>query len=116
MYEYDMIERDKNNLPAEKPEETEQPNDELIPADAWPLCPKCLTPCNPLQNYCGHCDSNEVINPLASYMPFVRIRFNVGMLGKLWRKILYDEHTSIVWKLLFLFLIIWAVLIVLGRR
>jgi hypothetical protein len=109
-----MTEQDHNNSPTENAKETEQPNDEFIPTDAWPICPKCLTPCNPLQNYCSRCDSNEVINPLASYMPFVRIRFNIGMLGKLWRKILYDEYTSIVWKLLFLFLIIWAVLILPG--
>lgn len=54
--------------------------------DAVPLCPNCLEPCNPLDNYCTHCGSNEAINPLASYMPFVDLRFRLGMLGKLWRE------------------------------
>ena len=54
--------------------------------DAVPLCPNCLEPCDPLINYCPNCASNEAINPLASYMPFVDLRFRVGMIGKLWRK------------------------------
>lgn len=81
-------------------------DNELIPSDAWPLCPDCLTPCNPLQNYCGHCDSNEVINPLASYMPFVRIRFMCGFYGKMWRIVWYDEGASIIFRLMCVLLIV----------
>ncbi|MHC4553015.1 MAG: hypothetical protein ACYSUT_09675 [Planctomycetota bacterium] len=54
--------------------------------DAVPLCPACLEPCDPLDNYCPNCGSNEPINPLASYMPFVKIRYETGIFGKLWRK------------------------------
>ena len=54
--------------------------------DAVPLCPNCLEPCDPLANYCPHCGSNEAINPLASYMPFVDLRLRIGMIGKLMRK------------------------------
>ena len=97
-----MSERGEKSWAAENSEE----GDDFIPDDARPICPKCLAPCHPLQNYCEKCDSNEAINPLASYMPFVRIRFNIGMFGKMWRKIWYDEDTSIVRKLFFLFLII----------
>jgi len=54
--------------------------------NAMPLCPNCFSECDPKDNYCPNCDSNEAINPLASYMPFVDLRFRVGMIGKLWRK------------------------------
>lgn len=92
-------------MPAGIINEVEQGDDEFIPSDALPVCPNCLKPCNPLQNYCNSCDSNEVINPLASYMPFVRIRFNIGMFCKIWRRICYDEHTPFLLKLFFLFVI-----------
>jgi hypothetical protein len=59
---------------------------QFLADDAVPVCPTCLEPCSPLDYYCPHCGSNETLNPLASYMPFVDIRFRVGMIGKLWRK------------------------------
>ena len=70
-------------------ENTENPYEPVsmqVGEDAVPLCPNCLEPCNPLDNYCPNCDSNEAINPMASYMPFVDLRFRIGMFGKLWRK------------------------------
>ena len=91
-------------MPAGRFEEAEQVDDEFIPADALPICPKCLKPCHPLQYYCDGCDSNNVINPLASYMPFVRIRFWCGFCGDMWRKVLYDKDASIILRLLCLFL------------
>lgn len=84
----------------------EEIGDDFVPEDSLPVCPKCLTPCHPLQNYCGNCDSNEAINPLASYMPFVRIRFVYGTFGKMWRKIWYDKDTSVINRLFCLFMII----------
>ncbi len=83
-------------------------SDDFVSGDAWPICPKCFTPCNPLQNYCDNCDSNETINPLTSYMPFVRIRFEAGLFGKIWRRVWDGEKTPIISKLFFLFLIIWG--------
>ena len=85
--------------------EVERVDDEFIPAGALPLCSKCLKPCNPLQNYCDNCDSNEVVNPLASYMPFVRIRFNIGMFCKLWRRICYDKDISTILRLFYLIMV-----------
>ncbi|MBW8041358.1 MAG: hypothetical protein FVQ85_15340 [Planctomycetes bacterium] len=111
-----MIERGQDNPASGGINETEQVDDEFIPADALPVCPNCLKPCNPLQNYCDSCGSNEVINPLASYMPFVRLRFNIGMYGKLWRQIWSDEDTSIILKLIFSLLLILVVLSVGGCR
>ena len=106
MFDSDMTEQDHDNLFPENFEEAEPFDEQLIPADAWPLCPNCLSPCNPLQNYCSNCDSNEVINPLASYIPFVRIRFNIGMVVKAWRKMLYDKEASILFRLVCLLIIV----------
>jgi hypothetical protein len=101
-----MSEQEHNNLPGGKDQEDGRPADEFIPADAKPVCLKCLKPCHPLQNYCDSCNSNDVINPLASYMPFVRIRFWCGFCGDMWRKIWYDKDTLIISRLCYLFMII----------
>ena len=84
----------------------EQVDDEFIPVDARPVCTKCLRPCHPLQFYCDSCDSNEVINPLASYMPYVRIRFECGIYGKMWRVVLYGKKASLILRSLCLFMTI----------
>lgn len=69
-------------------ENTPQENGVNLPLekDAVPVCPNCLESCNPLDYYCPHCGSNEAINPLASYLPFIDLRLRIGMIGKLWRK------------------------------
>lgn len=97
-------------------ETTEQVEDEFIPADARPVCKKCLKPCHPLQNYCYNCDSNDVINPLASYMPIERIRFQCGFYGDTWRVVLYGKEASIILRSLCLFLTIYfaPILIIVG--
>ena len=103
-------------MPGGDIKEAEQVGDEFIPADARPLCFKCLKPCHPLQYYCDNCDSNNVINPLASYMPFVRIRFRCGFCGDMWRKVLYDKEASIILRSLCLFMTIAfaSILIIVG--
>ena len=73
--------------------------------DAVPVCPNCFEPCNPLDNYCPHCGSNEIINPLASYLPFVDLRFRIGMIGKLWQKIC-DKKNALGLRILYVFLFI----------
>lgn len=85
--------------------QSEEFNDDLIAEDALPVCPKCLKTYNPLQNYCTNCDSNEPINPLASYMPFVNIRFTAGMYGKIWKSLWDGKGTSFIVKLFYLLLI-----------
>jgi hypothetical protein len=111
-----MIEQNHNNLSAGNFKEAESLDEEFIRDDARPLCLNCLKPCHPLQTYCDSCDSNEVINPLASYMPFVRIRFGCGFFGKMWRIMLYDEEASTILRLLCLFLIIFfaPILLIVG--
>ncbi len=76
-----------------------------IPEDAQPLCPNCLKPCHPLQYYCDKCGSNDAINPLTPYIGFVNIRFNYGIFITMWRKIWYEEDTSIITKLFYLYMI-----------
>ncbi len=97
-----MAEQGNNDVIFQRDEEIANVSDDFVPEDAWPVCPKYFQPCNPLQNYCNNCDSNETINPLASYMPFVRIRFTTGMFGKIWRRILDGRDTPIALTLFFL--------------
>ena len=75
-----------------------------ISSDAQPICSQCLQPGGTLQYYCANCGSNDPLNPLASYMPFVRIRFTAGMFGKLWRRAL-NKETSMAMKVFSLLLI-----------
>jgi len=79
-------------------------SDELGP-DAMPLCPKCLKPVDPKDYYCPYCGSDEPINPLAAYMPFVRLRYMYSVFGAMWRR-LWDEKTGFFVSLLFVLLII----------
>ena len=73
--------------------------------DAVPVCPNCFEPCDPLDNYCPNCNSNEVINPLASYMPFESIRFKAGIFGKLWRRT-WNPETALIDRGIYLCLFI----------
>lgn len=101
-----MSEGGQDNSAARDYEDAGPLDDEFIPDDAWPVCMKCLKPCHPLQFYCDKCDSNDVINPLASYMPYVRIRFRCGFCGDMWRTVLYDKEASLVIRTLCLFMTI----------
>lgn len=71
----------------QEPETGDEITDESLPDDALPVCPNCFEPCDPLNFYCPSCGSNETINPLASYLPFVRLRFNVGMIINIAKKL-----------------------------
>jgi hypothetical protein len=103
-------------MPARDMTRAEQVDDDFIPADARPVCMKCLEPCHRLQYYCDKCDSNHVINPLAAYMSFVRIRFRCGFCGDMLRLVLYDKEASkLLWSLcLFLTIAFAPTLIIVG--
>ena len=75
----------------QEPEIKEEITDESLPDDALPVCPGCFEPCDPLTFYCPNCGSNETINPLASYLPFVRLRFNVGMIVNILKKLKFSN-------------------------
>lgn len=75
--------------------------DEDLNQPPLPLCPNCLTPCSPRDYYCPHCGSNEALNPLASYMPFVRIRYEAGLYGRLWNKC-WSPQTHLVGRIAYI--------------
>jgi hypothetical protein len=77
--------------------------------DAIPLCLHCLRPCNPYDYYCSNCDSNDTVNPITAYLPFVQIRYNYGFFGKVWRKVWYENQTAEIIKILYLFFIAFFV-------
>ena len=85
-----MTDNEKNN--SRDVTDGEQVDNDYLPPDAKPLCRRCLQPCNPLQYYCTNCGSNEAINPLAAYMPYVRLRFSIGIFAKLVRRALDGEN------------------------
>jgi len=88
--------------------------DQQLTDDAVPICLQCLQPCNPLDYYCTNCGSNEPITPLASYMPYVDLRFRFGMIGKLWRTT-WHRDTSMVMRVLYICLFMvtmWAFLLI----
>jgi hypothetical protein len=89
-----------------EPEPTGQFDNDYVPDDALPLCPKCLKPCQPLAYYCDKCGSNDAINPLTPYIPFLNIRFNYDIFCTMWRKIWYEKNTPAVRKLFYLFMFI----------
>lgn len=89
-------------MPVGNIKEVERVDDEFIPADARPVCFKCLKPCHPLQYYCDKCDSNNAINPLTPYIGFVNIRFNYDIFLTMWRRIFHDRDTSVAVRLFYL--------------
>lgn len=101
----DMNERNNDNFQALDLNEVGDFDDDFLPDDAQPLCPKCLTPCRPLQYYCPYCDSNDAINPLTPYIAFLNIRFNYDIFCTMWRKIWYDKHTWMVSRMFYLLMI-----------
>jgi hypothetical protein len=101
----DMNERNNDNPQERGFNEVEKPGDDFVPEDAWPVCPRCLTPCRPMQYYCPHCDSNEAINPLTPYIAFLNIRFNYDIFCTMWRKIWYDKRTSMIRRLFYMLMI-----------
>ncbi|MCD6395853.1 MAG: hypothetical protein J7M40_20400, partial [Planctomycetes bacterium] len=73
-----------------------------------PVCSNCLRPYDDaLEYYCPHCGSNEAVNPLTPYIAFVNIRFNVGMVGKLWRRFQGRQNATIARRFLDLVMVLW---------
>jgi hypothetical protein len=66
-------------------------------SQSQPLCPGCLEPINPLDYYCPKC--GEAASQFTPYMPFVNIRFNYSIFGRLWRNC-WDEKTTVLTKVI----------------
>lgn len=88
-FEYDQIESLTENL---------EP-------DAEPVCLDCFTPCDKFQNYCHNCDSFNPINPLAAFLPFVRLRMHYGFYCMMWRALWYDTEVSPILRIVYLLFI-----------
>ncbi len=84
--------------------------------EALPVCSNCFRPYDDvLEYYCPHCGSNEAANPLTPYMSYVNIRFNVGMVGKLWRRFQDRQSATIARRLLdLLILLLYCPLLILA--
>jgi hypothetical protein len=100
-----MNKRNDNNSQAKEFNEGEYPDDDFVPEDAWPVCPRCFTPCPPQQYYCTHCGSNDAINPLTPYIAFLDIRFNYDIFITMWRKIWFEKDTSMIKRLFYLLMV-----------
>ena len=82
---------------------------ENLEPDAGPVCLDCFTPCDKLQYYCHNCDSFNPVNPLAAYIPFVRLRMHYGFYCTMWRMLWYDTKVSLILRLVFLLFICFSV-------
>ena len=71
--------------------------------EGQPLCPSCLEPVNPIDYYCPKCGA--ATGQLTPYIPFVNIRFNYSIYGRLWQKVWY-EKTGLLMKIFSLALIV----------
>ena len=82
---------------------------ENLEPDARPVCLDCFTPCDKLQYYCHNCDSFNPVNPLAAYIPFVRLRMHYGFYCTMWRMLWYDTKISLILRFVFLLFICFPV-------
>jgi hypothetical protein len=98
-----MNEYDNNEFDVD-PEQVEA----SLYADAKPLCLDCLCECDALSYYCRHCGGFNPINPLAAYMPFVRLRLGCGLYCTAWRRIWYDKDISAAFRTLLILFICFA--------
>ena len=77
---------------------------------ATPVCIRCLKPVDPLHYYCPHC--GEASGQLTQYLPFVNIRWQASVWGRVWRQI-WSRDVSIPGRLFRFIMIVWNVPIML---
>ncbi len=81
---------------------------ENLEPDARPVCLNCFTHCDKLQYYCHNCDSFNPVNPLAAYIPFVRLRMHIGFYCTMWRMLWYDTKVSLTFRFVLLLFMCFA--------
>ena len=74
--------------------------------DGTPVCIGCMKPVDPRLYYCPHC--GEAFGQLTQYLPFVNIRWQITVWGRIWRQI-FSRDISIPGRLFRLVLVIWNV-------
>jgi hypothetical protein len=78
--------------------------------DGTPVCIRCFRPVDPLHHYCPHC--GEAVGQFTQYIPFVNIRWQVSVWGRMWRQV-WSRNVSFLGRLFRLLMIIWNVPILL---
>jgi hypothetical protein len=78
--------------------------------EGTPLCIRCCRPVDKLQYYCPHC--GEATGQLTQYLPFVNIRWQATVWGRVWRQV-WSHNVSFWGRILRLLMIIWQVPIML---
>jgi len=82
---------------------TQNPEDRQHIGMAQPVCHRCFAPFYPHQDYCDNC--GEAVGKLTPYKPFVNIRFNYSIFGRMWHIVWRDSNASFILKAFCLFLI-----------
>ena len=78
-----------------------------------PLCLHCLSPYDPLSDYCPSCGA--VVGQLTPYKPYEGIRYNTAPFGTLWRKTWRSKETPTIVKCMYLVMIfLFAPIMLLG--
>ena len=78
--------------------------------DETPVCINCFNPVDPLAHYCPNC--GEATGQFTQYIPFVNIRWQVRVWGKIWRQV-FSRDVSIAGRIFRMLMIIWKVPIML---
>jgi hypothetical protein len=88
----------------------EEGDGDQVTGEATPLCLSCMEPVDPLAYYCPNCGGAS--GQLTEYIPFVNIRWQMGVYGKMWRQ-MFSHDVSITGKLFRFIMIIWQVPLIL---
>ena len=78
--------------------------------DGTPVCIVCMRPIDPLAHYCPNC--GEASGQFTKYLPFVNLRWQASVWGKIWRQI-WSRDVSIPGRLFRFIMIVWCVPIML---
>lgn len=92
---------------------THQPANHQHDEEGQPVCLRCFTPFHPLQDYCENC--GEAVGQLTPYKPFVNIRFNYSIFGRMWKIVWRDAEASLVLKsFCFVLIVLFAPIMLVG--
>jgi len=92
------------------PENTNEKD--IIEEEPTPVCIRCMKPVDPLSYYCPHC--GEASGQLTQYLPFVNIRWQASVWGRVWRQV-FSHNVSIAGRLFrFIMIICSAPIMLIG--
>ena len=97
----------QKNMESENVEERDIGEKQEAPT---PICIRCMKPIDPLHYYCPYC--GEASGQLTPYLPFVNIRWQATIWGRIWRQV-WSRDVSIPGCLFRFIMVIWNVPIML---